>query len=131
MNEPKVLREQAENEFDQMCEVVGIENDVEDMEPEDAAQFNDHKKRIVKGIMSGQVIMDVGMPTVLTLDGDKVTFIEPTGATYMVPMGKNDTEVHRMYKMAGELTKGKAGMAKRKKRDYVVLMSLTALFISM
>ncbi|AAQ96545.1 hypothetical protein [Vibrio phage VP16C] len=129
--EYKVDRETAEAEFDQMCDVMGVETDEDIMAKDDREDFAKHKERVIKSIMRGVVVLNDGVPTVHCSDGDKVTFKEPKGGAMIQPMKKNEDELNRIYKIAGTLTGGTAHLAKRHMRDYRPLLSLTSLFISM
>ncbi|BAV81056.1 hypothetical protein [Vibrio phage CKB-S1] len=128
--EYKVDRETAEADFDQMCATMGVETDEDIMEQADREDFGKHRMRVIKAIMTGHVTVSGGVPSVQCGD-ETVTFQEPKGGAFLVPMKKGEDELRRMYKIAGQLTEGKAKMAQRSMPDYRVLLSLTSLFIAM
>ncbi len=126
-----VDRESAEAEFDVMCEAMGVEIDEDIMAKDDREDFEKHRERVIKAIMTGAVTTEGGVPSVQCSNGDVVKFKEPKGGDFLVPMKKGEDDMRRMYKIAGELTSGTAKLALRPMRDYRVLLSLTSLFISM
>ena len=130
MKELKVAPEVAEQEFDRLCDMLGI--DTETNSTDDEETLKAHRDRIVKAICKGALsIGDDGLPTVVTREGATLAFKMPTGATLLeadkAPAGQDQ---RRMFLLIGALTNGKFSPAKCTIQEVALLTSITALFLA-
>lgn len=134
MNEPKVSKEMAEQDFDRFLEAMDIEADPADMDEEDKSGFDQQKSRVVSAIMSGSVIIDDDGQPVFTpkrSDGEPITFYEPTGASLMAMDRKKKAEdIGKLYATMSDMTKQPAKrFANMKYGDLKVCIAITTLFL--
>lgn len=125
--------EMAEQEFERMCEAMGIDTDMGTEDGETVAGFNDLKRKVVKAIMQGTLsLTDDGRPVYTTMAGQRLEFSEMTGAVLItmdkVKTGENSA---KMFAVIRELTGGAVKPAQLKPRDIGVLFALVALFLAM
>jgi hypothetical protein len=136
MAENKISVEMAEQEFERFGEAMDLDFDTSFMDEEDRKGFEGSKRRIVKAIMSGAMIInDEGCPvyTPQRAQGDvnPITFYEPTGATYMAMDRKKKTEdMGKMMALMADYTQTSSGLfAKMKNADFKVCLAVTTLFL--
>jgi len=133
--ENKINLETAENEFNRFGDSMDLDFDMNLMNEDTKKDFELHKKRIIKCIMDGSlVISENGEPTYTPkmVDGaNPITFYEPTGATLSASDGKGKNESFKMmYSSMADMTKQSAGLfSKMKNRDLKVCISLYLLFL--
>jgi hypothetical protein len=136
--EQKVGREVAEAEFERMCKSRRLVTAVEEMDDDDAAGFEDLKRKIVRAIQVGDlVITDEGDPVYTPpVPGAKpLTFYKPTGATLiaMDAKGPNDSDGNqvRLARAITEMTRtAKGEVSKLEVTDYRICGALANLFLA-
>lgn len=136
MAEEKVVKEQAEAEFENWADRNGIDIDTTSMDQEDAAQYDKQRKRIVTAIMKGNLIINDSGDAVYSLQDaigpvDTITFYEPTGSTYMAADKKKaGQDVSKLYAMMAAMTKTTIQtFSKMKNRDLKICQGITLLFL--
>lgn len=131
-----VAKEVAELEFARFGETMELDFDESQMAEDTLADFLNHKRRIVRAIMNGAlVINDNGEPEYSprrTDDVDKIVFHEPTGATYMaMDRKKKNQDMGKFYAVMGDMTGLSSGALSRLKGpDTKLCQSITALFLA-
>lgn len=133
----KVAREVAEEDFERMCASRRISTDPDDMDADDYEGLVAIKKRVVRAIMAGDlVVMDDGDPvyTPPVEGGKAIHFYKPTGATFMAMDGvgrDGDGTQLRMVRAITEMTRsGKGEIAKLEVPDYTLCTQLCNLFLA-
>jgi hypothetical protein len=131
----KVNKETSVNEFERFCDTMCIDMATDDFNEEELSTFNDHKNKIVKGIMRGDlVISESGEPTytpVRSVDKSSLTFHEPTGQVMaaMDKRGKNQ-DYAKMFESLGAMTKSSANrFAKMAMYDLKICQAIGLLFL--
>ena len=136
MTEQKISKEMAEQEFDRFGELMDLDFDTSFMDEDDRKGFEQSKRRLVRAIMVGSMIIDdegrpVFTPQRAGQEVNAITFNEPTGATYMAMDRKKKTEdMGKMMALMADYTKTSAGLfAKMKNADFKVCLAVTTLFL--
>lgn len=136
MAENKISVEMAEQEFERFGEAMDLDFDTSFMDEEDRKGFEGAKRRIVKAIMSGAMVINedgcpVFTPQRAGEDVKPITFYEPTGATYMAMDRKKKTEdMGKMFALMADYTRQSAGLfSKMKNADVKVCIAVTTLFL--
>jgi hypothetical protein len=136
MPENKISVEMAEQEFERFGEAMDLDFDMSFMDEEDRKGFEQAKRRIVKAIMSGAMLINeegcpVFTPQRAGGDVNPITFYEPTGATYMAMDRKKKTEdMGKMMALMADYTQTSAGLfAKMKNADFKICLAVTTLFL--
>jgi len=108
--ESKVTLEVAELEFDRFVDAMDLDLDVADMDAEDLTAFNKQKRRILKAIEKGALVINENGEAVYTKKKKKtkrqepITFHERTGASLMAMDGKKKShEVAKTYAILGDM----------------------------
>ena len=136
MSEDRVAPEVAEEEFERFAEAWDIDTEISAMDDEDREAFEQHRRKMVRKIISGGlVINDDGNPkyTLVAPLGDtvEVSFNIPNGAA-MLTMDKYKAReaVRKMNAFMGHATKlPPASFAKMDGRDIKVCQAIFALFM--
>ena len=136
MSEDKIALEVAEAEFDRFAEAWDIDADTAAMDDKDREAFEQHKRKMVRKIISGLlVINDDGNPvyTLIVPLGEtaNVTFNIPNGAAYVAMDKYKDREtVRKMNAFMGSATKlPPASFSNMNGRDVKVCQAIFALFM--
>lgn len=134
MAEQKIATEVAEAEFQRFAEAMDLDTNVERMDEEDKTAFNNQKRRVVRAIEDGNLVVDdKGQPVFTPQLGDTtpITFYEPTGASLMsMDKKKANENVAKVFGTLGDMTKTSAGrFAALKGRDVKVCQALYLLFL--
>ena len=136
MSEDKIALEVAEQEFDRFTESWDIDADTADMKDEDREAFEQHKKKIVRKIRSGRLIInEKGLPVYNLIEpiGDiaEITFNIPGGAAFMaMDSVKGDKMVGKLNAFMASATKlAPASYSKMDGRDVKVVQAVFALFM--
>jgi len=136
MADNKISLEMAEQEFMRFGDAMDLDFDTDFMDEEDRKGFEANKRRIVKAIMSGaMVVNDDGCPVYTPQkavgDVNAITFYEPTGATYMAMDRKKKTEdMGKMIAVMADFTQTSSGiLSKMKNSDFKVCLAVTLLFL--
>jgi len=80
MKEFKVVKEVAEQEYENFCDAFDIDNDVSNMDDDDKAGHEAVKYIIVRAIMKGDLSFDEKSQPVFSKTDTPITFREPKGA---------------------------------------------------
>jgi hypothetical protein len=125
----KLDEESANAEFENMCEILGLDVAISGEEADD---FNKSKAKIVKAIMAGSLVIgNDGLPAYTTTNGDTLTIREPTGATLLeMDTVKAGQDMRKTYKVLGAMTGGAFVPSKCKMRDVNVLTSIMSVFMA-
>jgi hypothetical protein len=102
------------------------------MDAEDLKSFDEAKRRIIKAICSGRLVVDEkGQPVFTPTSGDPITFHEWTGASLMaMDQKKKDQAIGKVYAAMADMTKQPAvRFAKMLGRDLKVCQAITGLFL--
>lgn len=133
----KIALEVAEEEFERMCRSRRLSTDPDDMDGDDYEGLMAIKKRLVRTIMRGElVINDDGDPIYTPpVDGAKpLHFHRPTGATFMAMDSRgSDGEGNqaRMVRVITDMTRSAKGeIAKLEAPDYTICTLLSNLFLA-
>lgn len=112
MNENPVALEVAEAEFDRFADEMDLDLDTSQMDAEDLAQFGKQKRRILRAIERGNLVISEKGEAVYTpcnarsKSSDPVTFHERTGASLMAMDGKKKNyDVAKTYAVMAEMCK--------------------------
>ncbi len=136
MKDFKVAPEVAELEFDRFVELMDLELDESDMDTEDKGEFGKHKKKMIKAIQDGSLVIGVeGEPEYTPKRGDNhlpITFREPTGACLMaMDSRKEGQNVAKMYATMASMTKQNSKrFSNMKNVDLKVCLSIVTLFLA-
>lgn len=129
----KVAREVAEREFARMCEARAIDISESDLSDEDKKQFRELKDDICAMIQDGRLeISENGTPTYTAAGGERFTFYEATGATFMaLETYPQEKKVANLMAALTEMTRSHDGaFSKLKARDARACMKLGTLFLA-
>jgi hypothetical protein len=130
--EYKVDRETAERDFETFAEEWGIDTDLEDMDEESRDGFEQHKRRIVRAIMSGNAVVDGHKLSYTPLgDSDEITFKRPKGrALLAMDNAKESQHMRKMFEFLGSVT-GQAPkvFSNMDGRDLKLCSSVASLFL--
>ena len=110
--QPKVSIEVAESEFERFVDEMDLDLDTSKMDTEDLAGFEKMKRRILRAMTRGALIINENGEPVFTpqrpASGYKeaITFHERTGASIMAMDGKKKGhDAARMYAMMADMCK--------------------------
>lgn len=134
MAELKVATEVAEAEFERFAEAMDLDTNVERMDDDDKAAFGNQKRRVVRAIEDGHLVVDdKGQPIFTPQLGDTtpITFYEPTGASLMsMDKRKANENFAKVFGTLADMTKTSAArFAALKGRDIKVCQALYLLFL--
>ena len=106
----KVSQEVAEAEFARFGDAMDLDFDVSVMDDDDKAGFETQKRRVVRAIMKGSLVVnDKGEPVYTPQrveSAEPITFFEPRGGALMaMDRRKKNEDVAKMYALMGEMTK--------------------------
>lgn len=130
-----IAREVAEQQFDQFCEDMDIDNNVEKMDEDDAKGFNTQKELIIVAMMDGRLVLNDDSEPVYTPKrkgfDNPLTFREPSGADQMaMDRKKSGQDVGKMFSMMDSVTKSVPGAcSKLKGPDLKVAQAIMFLFM--
>lgn len=132
MTETKIAKEFAEAEFSRLCDVWDI--DLDAMDSQEKADFDNVKRKIVTCFCRGQMALDdTGEHVSFTpRSGEVVTFHVPTGADLMaMDRVKEGENIKKMYVLLGAIGKtAPAVFSKMDTRDLKPLMAFASLFMA-
>jgi hypothetical protein len=114
-----------------MCEARRIESDIKAMAPEDAAGFTDHKRKLLRMIERGELVVDEsGDPTLAVARAAPLKFKRPTGATFIL-MDDGRGQITVTAKIIAELTgRNAADIAALDGRDFQQCCTLANFFLA-
>jgi len=134
-NNFKVDSETAENEFNRFVDMMDLDLDATFMDEEDRKGLELQKRRIVRSIQSGAlVINDEGEPVFTPQRSNEIealTFHEPTGSAFMaMDKRKKNEDVSKMYAVMAEMSKVHSNVfSKLKGSDLKVCQAVVTLFL--
>lgn len=133
MEKQVIPLEMAEQEFDRMCDAMGVETDLTGENDETVTGFNDLKRKVCRALMTGALrLSDEGRPVYTTVGGETLAFKEMTGAVLMaMDRGKPGENTAKMFTVIKELTGGGVAPSRLKPKDVRVLFALVSLFLAM
>jgi len=133
MDDQKIAQEVAENEFDRFVDAMDLEIEPDLMGEDEANAFEKQKRRIVRAIERGTLIIDeqgyaIYTPVHTTLD-KPLRFSQFNGAALTATDGKKrDARASQLHAMMGQMTKvGPNTFTKMQGIDTKVCMALTML----
>jgi hypothetical protein len=136
VEDPKVVKEQAQAEFDQFVKKMDLDLETSDMDQEDLTQFEKQKNKVLREIMRGNLIINdngepVYTPHRTSALSEPITFYEPDCAVIlMMDKKKTGQDVGKMYALMGAMTHQSAAMfSKLKGTDYKVCSAIASLFL--
>lgn len=107
-----VDKETAEHEFDRFIEMMDLDLDTADMDQEDLNAFNKQKRRILRALEKGTLVINDNGEAVYTPANPKsgykepITFHERTGASLMaMDNKKKNHDVAKTYAVLAEMCK--------------------------
>lgn len=133
--EDVVAKEVALAEFDRFTDSMDLDVDTSVMDAEDQTSFEKLKRRIVKAICNGSLIVNENGEPVYTPQKssfiDAITFHERTGASVMAMDGKKKNyDVAKTYAIMADMTKLHPGtFAKLKGIDIKICESIFQLLM--
>ncbi len=112
MSENIVDSATAENEFNRFVDLMDLDFNSDDMDAEDLTSFNKTKRRLIKAIERGSLIINDNGEAVYTPVNEKtkhkeaITFHERTGSALMAMDSKKKNEdVKKTYAVMAEMCK--------------------------
>ena len=132
---PKVSVEVAEAEFDRFAVAMDFDLDESVMGVEDKDAYLGNRRKIVRAIQQGSLVIDdEGCPVYTASSGDVYTFREPTGATLREMdrvSSKQGGDIAKMFKLMGSMTQvGEKPFAMMKQRDLKVCTAIAVFFLA-
>jgi len=130
-----IPKEMAEADFDRFIEAMDLDVDPAFMDDEDRTAFEKQKRRIIKAMMIGTLIINDNGEAVYTPHRsdikDPITFHERTGASLMaMDNKKKNQDVAKTYAVMGSMTKTHPGVfSKLKGTDIKVCEAIFALLM--
>lgn len=125
--------ETAEKEFGRFLEAMDLDVDPKGMDDEDKRTFEESKRRVVRALEQGQLVIDDKGQPVFTpsAGGNPITFYEPTGAALMAADQKRSGHnMAKMFATMGDMTRTNAALfAKMVARDVKVCLAVALLFL--
>lgn len=132
----KLSVEAANAEFERFAESMDLDLDIQDMDEDEVAQFEKHKRIFCKALTTGHCEMnDAAEPTVVLKKAvgstKSLTFKEPTGASFLaLDRGKKDQAISKMYHMMSVLCDCDPSVfSKMAQRDLKVCQSIALIFL--
>jgi len=109
MSAPMVAPEVAEAEFERFVEVMDLDVDSTDMDAEDRKSLDDSKRRFIRAVVCGSLVVnESGEPVFTPTVGDRaeITFYEPDGTALMaMDRAKKGHDVEKTNLVLAALTK--------------------------
>lgn len=138
MSVQKVATEVAELEFQRFAEAMDLDLDASRWDEDDRKSFEDTKRRVMRAMESGALIINEKGEPVYTLrdppakSAESVTFHEPRGASYMeMDQKKKGHDVAKTHAVMANMTRTSPALfASLANRDYRVCTALMALFLA-
>ena len=105
----------AESEFQRFCDEMDLDVDTEVMDAEDKTAFEKIKRRIIKAMQSGALVINENGEAVYTPQRsdytDPITFHERTGNSALAMDGKKKNEdARKTYAVMGDICKVHPGI---------------------
>lgn len=139
MADEKVAREEAEKEFDNWCDVTGIDRETANMNDEDLKGFEDGKKRLVDACVIGLLVFDDGNIEYTISSRSPENFAgvtlkigQPNGKLFRAMDGMKETESFKKLNCVMSAMTGKDNgfFDKIHATDYKLLQAIAGFFLS-
>lgn len=139
MADEVVAKEQAEKEFENWCEITGIDYEVANMNEEDAKDFETLKKRLVDACRAGRLVFSDGDIEYTVSErspenfaGTKMTIGQPMGSLFTAMDGMKETQNFKKLNCVMSAMTGKDNgfFNKIHATDYKVLQAIASFFLS-
>lgn len=106
----KISSEIAEKEFQRFADDMDLDLDPTAMNDEDKESLTDSRRRMVRAIQDGSMIINSsGLPEYTPRRSKRdtpITFYEPTGASLLaIDQAKRNADVSKTFKILAEITK--------------------------
>ena len=130
----RVALEVAEAEFDRFLERMDLDGEEDQIDPEDRKAFLKTKRRFIKAVQAGHLVVDEkGQPVFTPQEGGggPITFFEPTGGSIMAMDSQHEKKrVHQMHAIIAHMTQqNMKRFAAMPRRDYEIVQSIALLFL--
>lgn len=131
----KLDLETAEAEFNRFADIMDLDVDPDTMTDEDKDSLSEHRRRLVKTLQNGAlVINDLGEPVFTPRRSDNkepVNFYEPTGESLMsMDRKKKNADISKTFAILGSMTKtNPKRFSSMKYGDLKVCSSILGLFM--
>jgi hypothetical protein len=136
MEDAKMVPEAAEEEFNRFAREWDLDLNVPDMSDEDRKSFEDQKRRLLRQIEAGRLVVDTAGVLVYTLQQPRgevkeIPFRIPSGSAYMaMDRGKDGQSIRKLNAFLGEMTGlGPTIFANMDGRDVKVCQAVVSLFL--
>jgi hypothetical protein len=131
----KVNQEVAEQEFDNFCEAMEIENDVSSMDDDSREDFEKIKKNLISAICAGKLSFnEENEPVFRPKSGDvrEIHFKEPNaGVLLAIDKGKETQQMKKMFILMAKMSGvGESVFAQLKMNDFKICSGLVTLFLA-
>lgn len=129
----KMTSDVAEFELSRFFDMIDVDVRESEMDEEDRSSFKDIKRKLVKAMVDGRlVINEAGEPELTTSDGNKLVFREPDGAALLaMDQKKKNQDMHRVFAFLASITGSNSiTFSKMKQRDLRVCLALVSSFLS-
>jgi hypothetical protein len=129
-----VAKEVAESEFSRFIEAMDLDIDSSSMDAEDLKSFESAKRKILRAIERGQLVIDDKGQPVFAPQMSKtepITFYEPTGASFMaMDAKKKGHDVAKMFSVMADMTRRDIKtFSQLANRDFQVCQAIVMLFL--
>lgn len=130
----KISLEMAEQEFERFADSMDIDIDTDSLNEEDVASFNEVRKKFIKALQKGSLVVnDEGEAVFTTTRGEPISlrFREPDGAALQaVDKRKKNEDVAKLYSIMGAISgKPPKTFANMKMADLKVCQAITTLLM--
>ena len=129
-----VAAEVAENEFDRLCELRRVSTEVGDMNEEEATAFAELRKKLVRAVMRGTLVIDeagVATYTPPVAGAKPFAFKNLTAASLIGSNGKQQDNMSRTLQIIAAMTeRAPAEVARLAIPDLKMCGSIVTLFMS-
>jgi hypothetical protein len=132
--EVTIAPEVAEDEFQRFAEGMDLDVDPTGLSDEDKSSLEDSKRRIIRAMLKGQLVINEKCEPVFTpkSGGKPITFYEPDGAALMATdMKKKGHDMAKTYAAMAAMTKeNPTRFSSMPGRDLKVCTAIFALFMA-
>lgn len=131
----KVDKDTAEAEFQRFVDMMDLDIDVETLDDEDKEALKTNKRKILKALRRGSlVINDEGEPVFtprVSARTEAITFYEPEGKSFMASDGKKKGhDIRKSYAIMADMTKTNVQtFSLMKNRDLDVCLAVINVFL--
>lgn len=135
MDESRVDKQTAENEFERWCEAMRIDMDTDGLDANDARDKALDKRTFVKAMMDGRLVVDEEGRAVFTPEGEgakPITFYKAKGSALVaMDKAKKTEDIGKVYKAMGEIAQvAPVTFSKMDYADVKICMAIVTLFLA-